>query len=57
MEKVIIENGGRVIDDYKAAMYKVQEDGFDSSIWDNQEETNKERIVHFRFIEQSVKEK
>ena len=41
MEKVIIENGGRVIDDIAKAKFVVQEDGFDQQIWKGKgEETN-----------------
>lgn len=33
MEKVIIENGGRVIDDAAKAKFILQEDGFNQLIW------------------------
>lgn len=33
MEKVIIENGGRVIDDMTKAKFVLQEDGFNQQIW------------------------
>jgi hypothetical protein len=29
MEKVLIENGGRIIEDEKSSMYLIQEDGYD----------------------------
>ena len=33
MEKTIIENGGRVIDDIAQAFFVVEEDGWDKEIW------------------------
>jgi hypothetical protein len=34
MEKVILERGGRIIDDTTKCMHLLQEDGFDSKVWD-----------------------
>ena len=52
MEKVIIENGGRVIEDTETAMYILQEDGFDSAIWQkrNEEDSAAQHYIHFRYI-------
>jgi hypothetical protein len=33
MEKVVIENGGRMMDDENQSMYLIQEDGYDPNIW------------------------
>ena len=60
MEKLVIENGGRVIDGEKA-MFTIQEDGFDQSIWKKKSDDNAPvedtRVVHFRYVQACVKEK
>ena len=59
MEKLIIENGGRLIEDSRKAIYELMEDGFDNQIWfkklkDEPECTN---VVHFRFVEACIEQK
>ena len=48
MERVIISNGGVVIDSQDAAAYIIQEDGFDPEIW--QKMSDEKHYIHFRFI-------
>jgi len=38
MERMIIENGGRVIDNFEKAMFIIQEDGFNPNIWKEEQE-------------------
>ena len=55
MEKTIIENGGRVIDDIAQAFFVVEEDGWDKEIW-KQDKSREQVKVSFRFISESIKE-
>lgn len=52
LEKTIIENSGRVIDQLKQSMFLIIDDGFDQNIWDDsdQNELNQQVKVHSRFI-------
>lgn len=40
IEKVIIENSGRVIDNTQQSKYLILEDGFDPKIWDEESQTD-----------------
>ena len=51
MEQVIIERGGRVIDDTVKCMYLLQEDGH-SSGWDQEEDGP--NLIHFRYIQECI---
>lgn len=56
LEKKIIENSGRVIDQAGQAMFLIMQDGFDEHIWDAEPEDDQVKI-HPRFIEQCCKHK
>ena len=50
IEKTIIENGGRVIDDTTKSQMLLQEDGFDQSRWKNHHEGSNQIVIHFRWV-------
>ena len=52
MEKVIIQNGGVVIDSVEEAAIIIQEDGYDPKIWQHDAKT--QSFVHFRFIQECI---
>lgn len=49
LERIIISNGGTVIDSLEGTAFVIQEDGYDQDIWDKLDESNTS-FVHFRFI-------
>jgi hypothetical protein len=54
MERVIISNGGVMIDSIEDAAFVIQEDGFDPNIWNKMDEEI--NYVHFRYIQECIAE-
>jgi len=44
LEKTIIENSGRVIDDLKQSMFLIIDDGFDQNIWDDSDQNELNQV-------------
>lgn len=58
LEKKIIENSGRVIDQASQAMFLVMQDGFDENIWDPNQQAEEGQVkIHPRFINECCKHK
>lgn len=59
MERVIIANGGIVIDSHEHGLEKaafvIQEDGFDPEIWSKLD--GSPSYVHFRYIQECIAQK
>jgi glutamate dehydrogenase/leucine dehydrogenase len=59
MRRMLIENGGKVVDKSDNARYIICEDGFNKKLWvnDNEKVDEKNRIIiHFRWVEECIKE-
>lgn len=44
LEKTIIENSGRVIDQFKQSMFLIIDDGFDQNIWDDSDQNELNQV-------------
>ncbi len=61
MRKIIIENGGKIMDHSEKAHFIIQEDGFAAGIWSNLDsngaiDDKNRRVIHFRWVTESLKE-
>jgi hypothetical protein len=59
MRKIIIENGGRVLDHSDKAHFIIQEDGFATGIWNNLNnngaiDLKNRRVIHFRWVQECL---
>ena len=62
MERMIIENGGRVIDDTNHSMFVIHEDGHNVNIWNEGDEEpaetpagqTKPKAIHFRWVQECI---
>ena len=44
LEKTIIENSSRVIDQFKQSMFLIIDDGFDQNIWDDSDQNELNQV-------------